>query len=88
VGADAVTERSAGAILEVDPASPSGCSVEIRRDERGWSVAIVDRLGSDADVRACRDETEAWGYASTVRQHAAWLSPERFRGYYGLKPEA
>jgi hypothetical protein len=82
-----VGERAAPT-LEADPTSTSTYSVEVRRDDGGWSVAIVGLLGRDVGVRTCRDETEAWVYASTVRQHAAWLSSERFRGYYGLPPEA
>jgi hypothetical protein len=35
--------------------------------------------------RACADEAEAELYASTVRQHAGWLSQERFREYYRLE---
>jgi len=34
--------------------------------------------------RACRDGAEARLFASTVRQHIYWLSPERFREYYRL----
>ncbi len=34
--------------------------------------------------RACRDETEALTYASTVRQHIYWLSEEKLREYYRL----
>jgi hypothetical protein len=45
---------------------------------------IVDGEGNDVSSRACRDETEAWTYASTVRQHAYWLSNEKFREYYRL----
>ena len=59
-------------------------SVDVRRDEGGWSVAIVDPTGEQAGVRACRDEAEARTYASTIRQHAEWLSETRFREYYGL----
>ena len=58
-------------------------TVEIRRHE-GWSVAIVDPDGAPVSVRACRDEAEARTYASTVRQHAYWLSEENFRAYYRL----
>jgi hypothetical protein len=54
------------------------------RDASGWSVAIVDPDGRDAYVRACRDETEARLFASTVRQHIGWLSEERFREIYRL----
>ena len=59
-------------------------SVDVRRDDTGWSVAIVDLDGNPGSVRVCRDETQARIYASTVRQHAEWLSEERFREYYGL----
>jgi hypothetical protein len=64
--------------------SPNGFSVDVRRGEDGWSVAIVDPAGVDASVRACGDEVEAHTYASTVRQHAYWLSEEQFRRYYRL----
>ena len=53
----------------------------------GWSVAIVDPVGRDASVRACRDEVEAETFASTVRQHIGWLSEERFREIYRLDGE-
>ncbi len=62
--------------------------VEIRRSELGWSVTIVDPDGSDASVRACRDEDEARTYASTVRQHIGWLSEPRFREIYRLPRRA
>jgi hypothetical protein len=65
-------------------APPNGFTVEIRRGEAGWSVAIVDPAGVDASVRPCRDEVEAHTYASTVRQHAYWLSEVQFRRYYRL----
>jgi hypothetical protein len=58
-------------------------TVEVRRDG-GWNVAIIDPAGVEASVRACRDEAEARTYASTVRQHAYWLSEETFRAYYRL----
>ncbi len=45
---------------------------------------ILDAVGTALSTRACRDETEAWTYASTVRQHAYWLSDEKFREYYRL----
>ena len=63
--------------------SPNGFSVDVRRGEDGWSVAI----GVDASVRACGDEVEAHTYASTVRQHAYWLSEAQFRRYYRLEPQ-
>lgn len=50
----------------------------------GWRVLIVDPAGVPAAERPCADETEAWMYASTVRQHVYWLSEEKFREYYRL----
>jgi hypothetical protein len=49
-----------------------------------WSVAIFDPEGREVAVRACRDESEARTFASTVRQHIAWLSEARFREIYRL----
>lgn len=69
-------------------APPNGFTLEVRRGEDGWSVAIVGPTDVDTSVRACGDEVEARTYASTVRQHAYWLSEERFRQYYRLpEPE-
>ena len=62
-------------------------AVDVRRGGDGWSVAIVDPAGRDVSVRACRDETEALTYASTVRQHIYWLSEQKLREYYRL-PES
>jgi len=70
--------------MPASDSSPNGFSVDVRRGEDGWSVAIVDPEGVDASVRACGDEVEAHTYASTVRQHAYWLSEEQFRRYYRL----
>jgi hypothetical protein len=50
----------------------------------GWSVAIFDPEGREIALRACRDETEARTFASTVLQHIAWLSEARFREIYRL----
>lgn len=50
----------------------------------GWRVRIRDGSGAVVSERACRDGVEARTYASTVRQHLHWLSPERFREYYRL----
>jgi hypothetical protein len=63
-------------------------SVEVR-DGQGmsWSVAIFDPEGREIALRACRDETEARTFASTVRQHIAWLSEARFREIYRLAEE-
>lgn len=49
-----------------------------------WSVAIFDPEGSEIALRACRDETEARTFDSTVRQHIGWLSEARFREIYRL----
>ena len=63
-------------------------SVEVRNGEDGremeWSVSILDPERREVAVRACRDETEALTFASTVRQHIAWLSEARFREIYRL----
>jgi hypothetical protein len=58
--------------------------VDVRQVDGRWSVAILGPDGRELSTRACRDETEAWTYASTVRQHVYWLSDERFREYYRL----
>lgn len=62
----------------------NGFGVELREDPGGWRVAIVDAAGAVLSERACRDHLEARTYASTVRQHIYWLSPDRFREYYRL----
>jgi hypothetical protein len=67
-------------------------SVEVRDGQSGqgigqgigWSVAILDPGGREVAARACRDETEARTFASTVHQHIAWLSEARFREIYRL----
>jgi hypothetical protein len=59
-------------------------TVEIREGDDGWRVAILDPGGAVVSERACRDGTEARTYASTVRQHLYWLSPEVFRRYYRI----
>ncbi|HEY7660841.1 MAG TPA: hypothetical protein VIC58_09620 [Actinomycetota bacterium] len=66
---------------------PNRYLARVRRDEHGWSVAIVGPDGAEESVRACRDESEARVYASTVRQHASWLSEATFREYYRLGVE-
>jgi len=50
----------------------------------GWIVTILDPDGRVVSERACRDETEANTFASTVRQHAGWLSEGRFREIYRI----
>ena len=59
-------------------------TVEVRPTPQGWDVAIVDRGGNAVSRRACGSEDEARTFASTVRQHLRWLSPERFRAYYRI----
>jgi hypothetical protein len=54
------------------------------REAGSWSVEIVDPRGREVASRACRDQTEAETFASTVRQHIAWLSEPRFREIYRL----
>jgi hypothetical protein len=58
--------------------------VEVRGDEGSWRVAILSPEGKVVAERACRDGAEARTYASTVRQHIYWLSPEKFREYYRI----
>jgi hypothetical protein len=70
------------AVPEVE--AGNGYSVQVRVEKGSWSVAIVDPRGREVSVRACRDETEAGTFASTVRQHIAWLSEPRFREIYRL----
>jgi len=70
------------AVPEVE--ARNGYSVRVREEKGSWSVAIVDPQGREISVRACRDETEARTFASTVRQHIAWLSEPRFREIYRL----
>jgi hypothetical protein len=77
---NAVAEPDAGGTAE-------RYAVDVRSDDGGWTVAIV-RDGADVSVRACRNEEEARTYASTVRQHLAWLSAPKFREYYRLQQEA
>jgi hypothetical protein len=62
-----------------------GYTVEVRNGEEGWRVAIVAESGTIVSERACHDGAEARTYASTVRQHLSWLSPEKFREYYRIE---
>ncbi len=59
-------------------------AVEIREGPDGWRVLICDASGSVVSERACGDGSEARTFASAVRQHIYWLSPETFRRYYGM----
>ena len=62
-----------------------GFGVEIRGEEDTWRVAILNAEGEVVAERACHDGAEARTYASTVRQHIHWLSPEKFREYYRIE---
>jgi len=72
----------------VDAREPNGYRVDVRREEAGLVVVILDPSGREVSTRACSDETEARAYASTVRQHAYWLSEAKFREYYRLSGPA
>ncbi len=63
----------------------NGFGVEVDQTEQGWRVSIIDPSGAVVAERACRDGADARTYASTVRQHIYWLSPEKFREYYRLQ---
>jgi len=66
-------------------AGSNGYAVALRDTPSGWRVIITDPHGGVAAERACRDGAEARTYASTVRQHLYWLSPEKFREYYRIE---
>lgn len=63
----------------------SGYRVGVEQSSIGWTVHIVDPSGRGVFERACTDEVEARTFASTVRQHIDWLSPEKFRQYYRIE---
>ena len=69
---------------ETGTGEETGYSVHVEKTEKGWEVTILDPSGEIALRRPCADETEARTFASTVRQHIYWLSPEKFRDYYRL----
>ena len=60
----------------------NGYRVHLLDSVEGWKVTIEDPSGSVVLERACHDASEARTFASTVRQHIYWLSPEKFREYY------
>jgi hypothetical protein len=70
----------------VDP-NPNPYAVEAEQTPKGWEVRIVDPAGGTVFSRACGDESEARTFASTVRQHISWLSPQQFRRYYRLESD-
>jgi hypothetical protein len=59
--------------------------VEVHEGEDGWRVAILGPGGRVVSERRCGDGAEARTYASTVRQHLYWLSPQKFREYYRIE---
>jgi hypothetical protein len=59
-------------------------AVREAQGEQGWDVVILDPAGVEVLRRACRSESEARTFGSTVRQHVSWLSEEKFREYYRL----
>jgi hypothetical protein len=63
----------------------NGFGVEVRGGEGTWRVTILGPDGGVVAERACHDGAEARTYASTVRQHIFWLSPEKFREYYRIE---
>ncbi len=65
-------------------ATENGFGVEIREDGTGWQVVVLDPAGAVVAERTCMDGSDARTYASTVRQHIYWLSPQRFREYYRI----
>jgi hypothetical protein len=62
----------------------NGYAVRLNDAADGWRVTIEDPAGAVVLERACRDGSEARTFASTVRQHLYWLSPETFRSYYRI----
>lgn len=62
----------------------NGFGVELRQADDGVHVVITDIAGTVVADRSCSDGAEARTYASTVRQHIYWLSPEKFREYYRI----
>ena len=70
-----------------DPNAVNEYRIELRDDELGWEVRILDPAGGVVWTRSCSDQAEARTLASTVGQHIYWLSPAKFREYYKL-PEA
>ncbi len=70
--------------MDRPPETQTPYTVAVGDSGGGWTVSIVDAGGNAVFDRACSSEPEARTFASTVRQHMEWLSPERFRQYYRL----
>ena len=62
----------------------NGYRVNLVDSSEGWRVKIEDPSGTVVLERTCRDASEARTFASTVRQHIYWLSPEKFGEYYRI----
>ena len=74
--------RPSGLTVAAVTSTRTASASEVRGEDGTWRVAILGPDGDEVSARACRDEAEARTYASTVRQHIEWLSPETFREYY------
>ena len=62
----------------------NGYAVRIDDAVDGWRVTMEDPAGTIVLERARRDGSEARTFASTVRQHLYWLSPETFLSCYRI----
>ena len=70
--------------MSAEQAAANRYSVHEEQGDHGWDVVILDPDGQGVWRRACRSESEARTFASTVRQHVYWLSEQKFRNYYRL----
>lgn len=68
-------------------ATEAGYTVHVEKGRQGWAVDVIDPSGAVALRRPCSDELDARTFASTVRQHIYWLSPDVFEAYYRLGDE-
>ena len=59
-------------------------SVHVADGDQGWEVRIEDPDREPVWSRPCATESDARTLASTVQQHAYWLSEAKFREYYRL----
>lgn len=71
-------------MTEAEAAAPNRYGVREVQVDAGWAVEILDPGGRVVWTRACGGEEEARMFASTVRQHASWLSEGKFREYYRI----
>jgi hypothetical protein len=70
---------------ETPASAASEYSLRVGESEQGWVVEILVPGGAVGFSRPCSGEVEARTFASTVRQHLYWLSPDKFREYYRLE---